>query len=78
MHFCGATNYFLLLLITITITYSRCVSVFLSSLFRMYISSFLRHFVLSVMCLAMPNFFTFSHKRHDFWKKKLLDTKCIF
>ena len=32
-----------------------------------------------VACLALPYFSTFSHKRHDFLrKKKLLNTKCVF
>ena len=32
----------------------------------------------SVACPALPYFSTLSHKRHDFRRKKLLKTKCVF
>jgi hypothetical protein len=32
----------------------------------------------SVVWLALQYFSTFSHKQHDFRKKKLLNTKCVF
>jgi hypothetical protein len=39
----------------------------------------MRHIILSsVACLALPYFFTFSHKRYDFREKKLLHIKCVF
>jgi hypothetical protein len=35
-----------------------------------------RVIVLSVACLALSHFYTFSHKRHDF-RKKLLNLECV-
>jgi len=34
--------------------------------------------VSSVACPALQYFSTFSHKRHDFREKKVLNTKCVF
>jgi hypothetical protein len=39
----------------------------------------MRHIIFSsVASLAAPYFFTLSHKRYDFRKKKLLNIKCDF
>ena len=34
--------------------------------------------ILSASSLAPPYFSVLSHKRHDFWKRKLLNIKCVF
>jgi hypothetical protein len=38
----------------------------------------MRHIVTSFVASWSPHFSTFAHKRCDFWKKKLLNTKCVF
>ena len=56
------------------ITYSECVSVALviQNARRMH-----RIILSSVVCPAVQHFYT-SHKRHDFRKKKSVNTKCVF
>ena len=54
--------------------YSECVSV---TLVIQHAKRMRRIILLSVACLAVLNFFTLSHKRHDFLKK-LLNIKCVF
>ena len=61
----------------LTITYSESVSVALLILH----TKRMRRFILSsVACPALLNFFNFffSHKRHNFRGKKLLNIKCMF
>jgi len=58
----------------INITYSKCVSVALVSQHAVRMSSII---LLSVACLAVPQFFTLSHEHHD-CRKKLLNIKCVF
>jgi hypothetical protein len=44
----------------------------------MTVCLYLRHIILSsATCLPPPYFYTLPHKRHDYRKKKLLDTKCV-
>jgi transglutaminase/protease-like cytokinesis protein 3 len=44
-----------------------------------YLSGMQRAAILSsAASLVPPNYSTFSHKRHDFQKKKLLNIKCVF
>ena len=54
--------------------YSECASV---TLVIQHAKRMRRIILLSVACLAVLNFFTLSHKRHDFLKK-LLNIKCVF
>ena len=56
------------------VTYSECVSI---ALVFQYAKLTRRIILRSVACLALPNFSTLSHKRHDF-RKKLLNIKCVF
>jgi len=58
-----------------SVTYSEYVSVVL--VIR-HAKHMLRIMLSSVACLAVQYFSTFSHKRHNFRKKKLLNTKCVF
>jgi hypothetical protein len=54
------------------------VCVFLAKLSGMQIASVLGRIILSsVAYLALPYFFTLSHKRHDF-REKILNIKCVF
>jgi hypothetical protein len=56
----------------ISITYS----VFMSVALVMRHAKRMRRMILSsVTCLPLPHAFTSSHKRHDFWGKKVIDVK---
>jgi len=58
----------------ISISYTECAFLALVILHVKRIS----HIILpSVACLAIPQFFTLSHKQHHFWKK-LLNVRCVF
>ena len=59
--------------------YCKCASLVSLQLTRMQSTCFLRSIILPrVTCLVLPYFFTLSHKRHDFQKKKFLRIKCSF
>jgi hypothetical protein len=66
-HCCSAT--------TVRITYSERIPVALVILSSMQCTCAI---LSSVACLALQYFSTVSHKRHDFRKKKSLNTKCLF
>jgi hypothetical protein len=59
----------------VSITYCECVSL---ALVIRHAKRMRRIILPSVACLAVPYFSTLSEKRHDFRKKKLLNTKCVF
>jgi hypothetical protein len=58
----------------ISITYYECVLIAL-------VSKHAEHLCCSTSssmdCLVLPYFYTLSYKWHKFWKKKVLNTKCV-
>ena len=62
----------------VSITYCVCIFVCVCvALVIRHAKRMRRIILLSVSCLAVPHFYTLSHKRHDFRGKKLLNVKCI-
>ena len=58
-----------------SVIYFECVSVALD---LQHAERMRRIILSSVVCLAVPYFYTLSPKRHDFRQKKILNKKCVF